>query len=236
VSKHRPLTAVASALCALMLSGCAGSASPGVGAKVGDETIGTSRIDDVAQNLCTAFSEQIAAENADVALIEIRQIAVRLLVQGAQAEQIAEDYDVTPSGVYQNAVGDSTRAASAMPEEVREDYIELASTPALVADVESQVGRSKLADEGIAEPTAEQAAQAGADVFATWTASNEIDLDPKYGLEVKDGTLASVDTSLSFAVSDGARAGMANMAAEAEREAAMADYARSLPASQRCGG
>ncbi|HXH79058.1 hypothetical protein [Nocardioides sp.] len=234
MSKHRPLTAVAVGLSALMLSGCAGSASPGVGASVGDETISTSRINDVTQNLCTAFSDQIEAESADVALSEIRQIAVQLMVEGAQAEQIAEDYDVTTSGTYQNAVGESTRAAALMPEDVRQDYIELASTPALVADVEAQVGRAKLMDEGIAEPTEEQAAQAGADVFTTWTGANDIELDPKYGLEVRDGTLTPVDTSLSFAVSDEARAGLANLAAEPDPEATSA-YARSLPASQRCG-
>ena len=112
-----------------------------------------------------------------------------------------------------------------MPEEVREDYIEVMSTQALATDILDQVGRAKLAAEGFAEPTVEQVTQAGADVFAVWPDANGIEVDPKYGIELADGQLAPTDTNLSFAVSDGAKAGLA-----AEPDAAYVDSLPEQPA------
>lgn len=228
MSKHRPLTAVAAALSALMLSGCAGSASPGVGVTVGDETISTSRIDAATKNVCEALAGQ--SEGGRVPLGAIKQGVVVRLALRAQSEQIAEDYDVSPSGTYQRSVTENTRAAALMPEEVRADYIDYMTMPALFNDVVDQVGRAKLAAEGFAEPTVEQVAAAGSDVFATWPNSNEFEFNPKYGVELKDGELAPADTELSYALSDDAKAAQAALGPEPDPA-----YANSLPSSQTCG-
>jgi len=209
-----------------LLSGCGAGASPGVGVTVGDETISASRIDAVTGNLCTALQDRF--EGQRVPLGVIRQGVVQFLALDSQAEQIAEDYGVSPSASYQRAVTENTRAASVMPEEVRADYIEVLSSEALASDVAEQVGRAKLAGEGFAEPTVEQVTQAGADVFATWPDANGIEVNPKYGVELTNGTLSPIDTNLSFALSDEAKAGMAT-----EPDPT---YAGSLPSSQRCGG
>jgi hypothetical protein len=213
-------------LSALLLSGCAGSASPGVAAKVGDETISSSRVDEATGHLCTALSDQF--EGQVVPLSVIRQGVLQLLALASEAEQIAEEYGVSPSANYERDLAERTRAASVMPEEVREDYIEVMSTQALASDILDQVGRAKLAAEGFDEPTVDQVTQAGADVFKVWPDANGIEVDPKYGVELSDGQLVPTDTNLSFAVSDEAKAGLAT-----EPDPA---YANSLPSSQRCGG
>jgi hypothetical protein len=228
VSNPRLLPTLAVGLSALLLSGCAGSASPGVAARIGDETISASRINSATDHMCTALSAQLEGAGTIVPLGVIRQGVVQLLALGSQAEQIAEEYGVTPSATYKRDIAERTRAASVMPEAVRADYIAVMSTNALANDVLDQVGRVKLEQEGFAEPTVDQITQAGADIFKVWPDVNGIEVDPKYGVELTDGQLAPTDTNLSFALSDGATAGLA-----AEPDAA---YVNSLPSSQRCGG
>ena len=226
MSLPRLLPAVAVGLSALLLSGCAGSATPGIGVTVGDEMISANRIDRVTNNLCVALADQF--EGQTVPLGVIRQGVVQLLALTSQTEQIAEAYGVSPGSVYERDLADRTRSASVMPEEVRADYIEVMTTQALANDIVDQVGRAKLADEGFAEPTAEEVSQAGADVFQVWPDVNGIEVDPKYGTELKDGRLVPTDTNLSFALSDEAKAGLAENPDPA--------YADGLPANQRCGG
>lgn len=224
----RLLPALAVSLSALLLSGCAGSASPGVAARIGDETISASRVDTATSHMCTALADQFTGAGTIVPLGVIRQGVVQLLAIGSQAEQIAADYGVSPSTNYERDVAERTRAASVMPEEVRADYIEVMSAQALATDVLEQVGRAKLVAEGFAEPTVDQVTQAGADVFKVWPDSNGLEVDPKYGVELTDGQLVQKDTNLSIAISDEAKAGLA-----AEPEAG---YTNSLPSNQRCGG
>jgi hypothetical protein len=227
VSNPRLLPALAVGLSALLLGGCAGSASPGVAAKVGDETISSARVDEATGHLCTAFSDQLKGAGQVVPMGVVRQYVLQMFALGSEAEQIAEEYGVTPSANYQRDVAEHVRTASVMPEEVRDDYVEVMSTQALASDILDQVGRAKLAAEGFEEPTVDQVTQAGADVFSVWPDANGIEVDPKYGVELTDGQLVPTDTNLSFAVSDEAKAGLA-----AEPDPA---YANSLPSNQRCG-
>lgn len=228
MSNPRLLPALAVGLSALLLSGCAGSASPGVAVRVGDETISASRIDEATGHVCTAFSDQLKGAGQVVPMGVVRQYVLQMFAISSQASQIAQEYGVSPSATYERDVAEHTRTASVMPEEVRADYIEVMSTQALANDVVEQVGRAKLAAEGFDEPTVDQATQAGADVFKVWPDANGIEVDPKYGVELTDGRLVPTDTNLSFAASDEAKAGLAT-----EPDAA---YVKSLPSSQRCGG
>lgn len=228
MKNRRLLPALAVGLSALILSGCAGSAAPGVAAEVGSETISTKRVDEAASHLCEALTDQFKAAGQVVPMNLIRQRVVQLLALRSQAEQIAAEHGVSPSQTYLGDVSEQTRAAAELPEEVRADYVDVLSAQALVGDILDQVGRQKLAAEGFAEPTVDQISQAGSDIFSVWPDANGIDVDPVYGVELIDGQLLPTDTNLSFAVSDGAKAGL-----NAEPDA---DYVNSLPSSQRCGG
>jgi hypothetical protein len=226
VSKTRLMTAAPSwvmvALAGLLLAGC-GSANPGVAVKVGDEEISTRHVDDVTANYCTAVGELESA----VPMSFVRQYVVQLLTLRSQASQIADDYGVEPGSTYFTDVAQRQETASTKPEEVQDDYVELASTSAYAQDILDQVGAIVLEDKGVSDPTSEQSTQAGIDVFNQWPNTHDLEIDPRYGLRNVDGVLSAVDTSTSVAVGETAKAGMAT-----EPDPA---FAATLPANHRCG-
>jgi hypothetical protein len=222
VSKTRLMTAATTAVAGLLLTGC-GSASPGVAVRVGDEEISTRHVDQVTSNYCTAVGELESA----VPMGFVRQYVVQLLTLRSQTSQIADDYGVEPGSTYYNDVAQRQGTAETQPEEVRDDYVELASTSAYAQDILDQVGRIVLEEQGVAEPTAEQTTEAVIDVFNQWPNTHDLEIDPRFGLRNVDGVLSPVDTSTSVAVGDTAKAGMST-----EPDPA---FAETLPANHRCG-
>lgn len=222
MSKTRLMTAATTAIAGLLLTGC-GTASPGVAVKVGDEEISTRHVNEVTSNYCTAVGELESA----VPMGFVRQYVVQLLTLRSQASQIADDYGVEPGTAYYNDVAQRQGTASTQPEEVQDDYVELASTSAYAQDIVDQVGRIVLEDQGVTDPTAEQTTQAGIDVFNQWPNTHDVEIDPRYGLRSVDGVLSPVDTSTSVAVGDTAKAGMST-----EPDPA---FAETLPVNHRCG-
>jgi len=225
VIHRRVLTSGAVLVAGLLLSGCAGSASPGVAARIGDETISSSRVEQATENMCTALRNRFAEQPAP--LRDVRTGVVQLLAVDAMAEQIADEYGVTPGSAYERNVGENKDFAANLPEEVRDDYVEVMSAQVLVSDVLEQVGQIKLQEQGITDGTVDQARRAGADVFTTWPNTHTYDIDPKYGLKMVDGVLESVDTDLSLAVSDLATSGAATEVDPA--------YTGQLALHHRCG-
>ena len=114
-----------------------------------------------------------------------------------------------------------------MPEEVRDDYLEVESTSALANDIVAQVGAIVLDDSGASDPTSDQVTQAGVDVFDQWPDVHGIEVDPRFGLKAVDGSITPVDTSTSVAVGSTATDGLAGTAGS--------EFVRSLPSTQRCG-
>lgn len=207
----------------LLLTGC-GSASPGVAAQIGDEELTVRDIDSATAHYCTSVEEQL---ESPVPMSFVRQYVVQLLTLRSQADQVADDYGVTAGSSYENDVAQRQGAAATLPEEVRDDYIELTSTPAYAQDIVDQIGGIVLDDQGIAEPTSDQVTQAGLDVFNQWPDANGVDIDPRFGAASVDGVLSPIDTNTSVAVSEIAKSGLAEQPDPA--------YAETLPSSQRCG-
>ena len=226
MSKNRLLAAAPTWLtvgvAGLLLTGC-GSASPGVAATIGAQELTVRQVDSATANYCTALGEL----ESEVPMSYVRQFVIQLLALRSQAEQIADDYGVEPGATYRNDVAQRQGTAATKPEEVRQDYLDLASTQAYAQDIIDQVGRIELDEQGVVDATAEQVSQAGVDVFNRWPDANGIEIDPRYGLSNVDGALTPVDTSTSVAVSDIAMSGLAT-----EPDTA---YAQSLPSTQRCG-
>lgn len=230
MSKTRLKTAVrtvgAMALAGLVLTGC-GSASPGVAVEVGDETISTRSVDEASAHVCTALGEDFESSGRVVPMGFIRQGVVQLMTLESTAMQIAEEYGVEPGAAYQRELAQLERTAAGLPEEVREDYVEVMSANALANDVLEQVGRASLTAEGFTDPTVEQVTQAGTDIFTSWPDTHGVEVDPRYGLEMVDGALTPVDTNLSVAVGETATSGLAT-----EPDPT---YAGTLPETHRCG-
>ncbi len=222
MSKTRLTTAATTAVAGLLLTGC-GSASPGVAVKVGDEELSVRHVDAVAANYCTAVGDL----ESEVPMSFVRQYVVQLLTLRSQASQIAEEYGVEPGSAYRNDLAQRESTVAGEPADVREDYVELASATAYAQDIVDQVGRIELEEAGVADATAEQATQAGIDVFNQWPDAHGVEVDPRYGLDTVDGVLTPVDTNTSVAVGETAKAGLST-----EPDPA---FAETLPAHHRCG-
>ena len=222
MSKTRLMTAATMGVAGLLLTGC-GSAAPGVAAKVGDQELTVRQVDSVTANYCTALGEL----ESEVPMSYVRQFVIQLLALRSQAEQIADDYGVEPGSTYLNDVAQRQGTAATKPEEVREDYVDLASTQAYAQDVLDQVGAIELEQDGVVDPSAEEVSQAGLDVFNQWPDVHGIEIDPRYGLRSVDGVLTPVDTNTSVAVGETAKSGLAT-----EPDTA---FAQSLPLTHRCG-
>lgn len=221
----RPLILAAAA--GLLLSGC-GSLSAGTAATVGDETISLAQVDRAAEAVCRSFEDQLVEAGQVVPLSEMRQYAVGLLAASSQARQIAEEFDVDPGTDHQRETARlAAEAEDAVPEELREEYVAIGSTESLVNSVILAAGRAALAEEGVTEVEDEQAMQRGSELMASWTEENGVEVDPRFGLELREGQLHRTDTGTSVAVSDTARAGIADQADPA--------YSSQLPSNQRCG-
>ena len=164
----------------------------------------------------------------------VRQYVVQLLTLRSQAEQIADEYGVEAGSTYQNDVAQRQGTAATLPEEVRDDYVELTSAPAYAQDVVDQVGAIVLDDQGVADPTTEQVTQAGIDVFNQWPDANGIEIDPRYGLASVDGVLTPVDTNTSVAVGETAKPGLAERAGPGLRRDAPARPTAAAERATRC--
>ena len=228
MTKTRALTGLSLGLAGLLLTGCAGSASPGVAVEIGDETISADRVDTAASHMCTALGDEFRGNGTVVPMGVIRQGVLQLLALDSQASQIAEEYGVAAGPAYERELASRRQAAESLPEEVRADYVEVMAANAHANAVLEAAGRAKLEEEGFTNPSVEQVTQAGTDIFTSWPDSHGIEVDPRYGVELRDGSLAPADTSLSVAVSDTAKAGLAT-----EPEPG---YTQGLLASHRCGG
>lgn len=224
--KKRLMSASAIVAAGLVLSAC-GNLTPGVAAQVGDETISTQRVDAVATSYCTALSDQLEAQGTVVPMSFVKRSAVYSLTLRSMADQIAEEFGVTPGSTYRHALAQQEVQARSVPEEARADFLEVSTANAYASDVLDQVGRIKLAAAGVANPTLEQIGEAGMDVFRVWPDINGLEFDPRYGLEHRDGEVEPVDTNTSVAVSEQALRGL-------DEEPTPA-YVASLPAAQRCG-
>ena len=223
MSKTRLMTAVTIGAAGLLLTGC-GSASPGVAARIGDEELSMRYVDSVAAHYCTARGKDLEAA---APMGYVRSYVLRYLTLRSQALQLADDYGVEPSSTYRNAVAQQLGTAGTLPEEVRQDYLDVESATALVQDVINQVGEIVLADQGVADPTTDEVTQAGLDVFNQWPDANGVEFDPRYGMANVDGVISPVDTNTSVAVGEIAKSGLADPPDPA--------FAESLPATHRCG-
>ncbi|WP_426241887.1 hypothetical protein [Nocardioides sp. LHG3406-4] len=220
------VAAVAAVSAGALLSGCTGGASPGVAVDVDGDTITVAQVDRATSAVCTSVEPDLRGSETTVALGNVRQFVVSLLTASAQARQLAAEYDVEPGAAYARQVDQLRLTAQAFPQDARHDYVEVMSTEALVNAVVDAIGRESLSRDGVTDPSVEEVAQRGQDLFESWPDQHPVDIDPRYGLEVVDGQVVPADTNLSVAVGDTAKDAMAT-----EPDPV---YARTLPTGQRC--
>lgn len=226
------LTAVA----LLGLTGCGGAVTatgtgPGTAAQIGDVTISQATLDGTTGAICADLRPQLEQEGP-VAMMQIKQYTLNLLSARAQAEQLAEEYDVEPGPEVAQDLAQWRAQSERVPEEWRDEFAAAMNTEAYLNSVVSAAGAAALARDGVRRPSQEEVQQRGSDLFATWADTAEVRVDPRYGAVIAEGFLEPARTSLSVPVS--ARAVKA-WAQVNDLENASPDFAADLPESQRCG-
>ncbi|WP_114424236.1 hypothetical protein [Nocardioides houyundeii] len=218
--------AILAAAAAVLLSGCADTTFGGVAAQVGDEQISMSQVDGAADALCQAEEQTLRDNGQVVPMRQVRRLVASLLVDAATARQVAEEYDVTPGPEVESEAARVESTTPDLTDEQRQDFVDAATAQLLKQSVASVAGEAALSEEGVTDPTPEEAAARGAEIFAAWSAEHDVDLDPRFGLAVTDGQFQIADTDLSVPVSD---------LATAAADDADTEHPKSLPESQRCG-
>ncbi|WP_134741408.1 hypothetical protein [Nocardioides sp. 503] len=222
------LAALATAVLTVALTGCgvAGTSfQPGVAAEVDGHKISTDRVDRLVGDYCDAVRDQLRQDGSVVPLGYLRSGVVGQLALVSAAEQLAEDEGVEPTQDYERVVTDLESQTRGLPQKQQDAVVAVNGSSAYVQAVQLAVGDKLLADEG--KPSGPEAAgQRGADALKAWLDDHEVELNPEFGIAFEDGQVVSEDTQLAFAVGD--------TATTAGLEAPDQEYAKSLPASQRC--
>jgi len=231
-TSRRARLAVATTAAALtvVLTGCGvtgTSFQPGVAAQVDDHTVTTDRVDELVDGYCDALEGQLAADGTVIPLGYLRGRVAGQLALVLAAEQLADEYGVEPTSDYERAVSGIEAQTTMLTDEQREAVVELEASSTYIAAVQAALGMQLLSDEGVTEPTTDEAGQRGQEAYNEWLDAHEVTFNPEYGVTVEDGALVSADTQLSFPVGEVAKAGEAD---EPDQ-----DYSKALPESQRCG-
>ena len=208
---------------ALVLGGC-GGLRPGTAAEVGEERITTAEVDQVAGQFCDALREQLDSQAQTIPHSFLRGGIAATLAMREVAEQVADDYGVEPdSPEYVQQMRDLRRNVASLPEEQEQAVIQVESAPFYVEEVQAAVGEELRDGEG----DRDDFIAAGDEEMQRWISEHGVEFNPSLNTTVQDGRITTSDQSLSFAVSEEAKAGM--------EEQPNAMLARQLPESHRCG-
>jgi hypothetical protein len=208
--------------CAVLLSGCGAvpDLNPGVAVRVGDETVSTGAVSDLADDYCDAVAPQLEGQPVPRHYLN-GQVAGSLGMRNA-ADQLMAERDVTIDALYDQAV-EQAELDPDLTESERAAIVEVQGSEVYVAAAEVAVGRAALG--GAASD--EEAQAAGQEEFLAWIEEHDILVDPRYGIAVEEGQVVLADTSLSVGVS--------GTAEQASAETPDSTYTAALPATQRCG-
>lgn len=210
----------------LALSAC-GSASPGVAAQVGDQTLTLSRVDSLTGSYCEAVTKSLQSDGRVVPMSLVRSAVMQTLIMRSGAEQLAEEYDVGPGAAYNQSRAALEQGTSVLPDDQAEAVLTMETGQDYVTDVLSAVGQATLAEQGVDDADTDAQLAAGKDALAVFFAQNDPRIDPSFGLVMQDYQPVDADTNTSFAVSD-----LATQGQKAEPDAA---FLASLPSTQTCG-
>jgi peptidyl-prolyl cis-trans isomerase SurA len=209
----------------VLLTGCGAvpDLNPGIAVRVDDEKVSTRDLEELATDYCSALSSGEQAGGA-VPNHFVYGLSASSLGLRSAASQLMAEHGVTPDASYDKTVEQAkTEQLASLDEAQRAAVIEVGAASIYVTAAETSVGRKVLGG----TPSDEEAQAAGQKALVAWIDDHDVQVDPKYGVSIDTGTAVLSDTSVSYAVSDVAKAGQAEQPDNA--------LAAALPESQRCG-
>lgn len=214
----RRVALAALALAAAPLTACTGGPGihPGDAAVVGDQSISIERIDALAADICTLQEPGLAQQGAVLPMALLRSVAVETLVTDALLPAFAEEAGIDLAEVRRGVSEELETTLEELPAEIRDQagqQIELEGTRRAVLGIAGREGAK----------SAEQATAQGAELFDSWRAGQDVEIDPRFG-----------EVDLDRSAWDGAN-GSLSVPADDAAGALDQEAAAKLPASQRCG-
>lgn len=208
---------------AVLLTGCGAvpDLNPGVAARVGDDTVTTRHVADVASDYCDAAAPQLEGQPLPRHYLNGR-VAGSLALRSA-ADQLMAERGVELDKSYDAAVAQAEEQFADMSKAERAAIVEVQGAEIYVTAAEIAVGRDVLGG----SPSDDDARDAGQQEFVAWIDDHDLAIDPRYGVAIQDGQAVLTDTSLSQAVTSTAKKAAAGTPDNA--------YAGGLPSTQRCG-
>ena len=218
-------------LSVVFLAGCGVAGTqfhPGIAAEVGDQTITTRHVDQVTDDYCGGYETLSKADpqpgDEPVPLRYVTNQFTTLLVEHAAAEQLADEYDVAPGSATKSALASFEPQLESLTDEQKDAFREILGARAYTNDVLTQIGEISLEDQGTTDSTQDDQLAEGQKLLKAWTADNDVEVNPKYAVDLD--TPGQADTDLSVAVGSKAKDGL-----KAEPDPA---YTSSLPGHLVC--
>ncbi|WP_157544967.1 SurA N-terminal domain-containing protein [Nocardioides halotolerans] len=213
-----------------LLAGCGVAGTqfhPGLAAQVGDQTISTRHVDQVTHDACKGLetlNRGSAQPSTPTPMSTLTSQVTTALVEKLVAEQLADDYGVTPTSDYKGNVAQTAKQLTKLSSAEKDAVQEVVDAQAYMQDVMVQIGGIELEKQGQTDAGAEDKYNEGLKQLDAWVADHDVHINPKYAIEI--GAEEPVDTALSVAVSKQAKNGIAANPGAA--------YTGSLPGSFVC--
>jgi predicted small lipoprotein YifL len=210
------------------LSGCGQSPlHPGAAAVVGDETLSSSDLNGISQDLCSVLKTDPQSIGTGYARSQLMSSVVQAFMLRAVADQMAEEYGVTPDKSYATtAVQTRQHFGEADPDALDNSIDTLTSTGYFLAVV-GAAGRQELEAAGTPQPSDDQSVGKGIQLAQKWQDEHDIVVSPRFpSVKIGDKGIESVRDDTSYAVSDFAKLSSTDQPDKT--------YVASLPAAQVC--
>ena len=190
-----PRLAALAAAGVLALSGC--GIHPGKAAVVGSSDISVDEVDTTAAVVCVV--DQSVGGVQSIA----RRKAMEFLIGAELIEEFGRDRGQTPTGSQLSAspaLDQIQNDAQTLPEDLRQDYIDIITRLVETQQTLINVGFLKAAEDGTG---ADGALAEGSQQYSAWLADEapEVSVDPRFG-KWEGSALVPGDSSLSVAVSE----------------------------------
>jgi hypothetical protein len=227
LTRTRTGLATLSLLALVVLSGCTGL-HPGIAAEAGDQSITDTEVDNLAQDVCTTLQSDPRLIGTGYARSTLLQSVVQSFVMRSMAGQMAEQYGVTSTDTYNQAVEQTKLQFATLDPEVRARILDTWTASAYFTDILTSIGDKELKAGGVAAPSAKDSLTKGIALAQAWEADNGIQIDPRFpDISLADNSFTHTNDETAYDVSD--------LAKQASAQPPTAEWIKSLPPSQRCG-
>jgi hypothetical protein len=209
------------------LSGCSGL-HPGIAAEAGDQSITDTEVDSLAHDVCATLQSDPRLIGTGYARSTLLQSVVQSFVMRSMAGQMAEDYGVSSTDTYDQAVEQTKLQFATVDPKLRAHVLDTFTASAYFLDILKGIGEQQLKAGGVSAPSDNDSLVKGIALAQKWEADNGVQIDPRFpDITLADDSFTHTNDETAYDVSDFAK--------QASAATPDPDWIKSLPQTQRCG-